>query len=432
LADDDHAVGAWVSRFETEGISAADAANGNRESDGFQTTTAGARGRYGFSPNVQIDGSVRWSKSEANIDGFPAPAYALADTLDTTASEQWSGFARLKLQALGLSHQLSVSASDIDRDTVSSFPSAFQADRQAYRWQADGATLTGALTYAVGAEREETRGSLSDGTSADLGTTSIFGVARYEVPGRVSVTAGLRWDDADDFGSMTTGRLSAAYHLPAGFILSGAYGTGFKAPSISQAVCDFCYSSVPVAVLRPETADSAEVAIGWTSTDGRFGGRATLYRLNVRDQITYFTVPVTFDSYYINIAEARTDGVEVEGQALLGAGIDLTLAWAWTDAINRQTGTRMLRVPEQSGSATLGWTNDRLSGSLTVRAEGDQPDSGGVRKGFVTANLNAAFRLTGTVSLTARFENVTDEHYQQVFGYGEPGRSAYVGVRLRY
>jgi len=71
-----------------------------------------------------------------------------------------------------------------------------------------------------------------------------------------------------------------------------------------------------------------------------------------------------------------------------------------------------------------------------VRAEGEQDDSGGfstvVRKGFVTANLNAAYALTDKVALTARIENLGDEHYQQVFGYGEPGRSAYVGVRLRY
>ena len=121
---------------------------------------------------------------------------------------------------------------------------------------------------------------------------------------------------------------------------------------------------------------------------------------------------------------------------MLGGGFDLTLAYAWTDATDRTTGARLLRVPEHAGSATLGWTGDRLSGALTVRAEGDQDDSGGfstvARDGFVTANLNAAYELTDKVTLTARIENLGDEHYQQVFGYGEPGRSGYVGIRLRY
>ena len=432
VATDAYALGAWVSRFETDGISAADEADGNPEADGFDTTSAGIKGRYAFAPVASVDGSLRWSDSHAELDGFPPPTYALADTPDTQDSEQWSGFGRLRLNALGLEHQFSVSASDIARDTVSSFPSSFEADRRVLRWQADGVALVTALTYAVGLEREDTSGSLSSGLTQELGTTSAFATARLQATDRLSLTGALRHDDTDDFGGETTGRLSAAWRLDAGVILSGAYGTGFKAPSISQAVCDFCFSTQPFPVLRPETAEGFEAAIGWSSGDGRLEGRATLYRLSVEDQITYVFDPSTFDSYYINVAQTRTDGLEVEGRALLPAGFDLTLAYAWTDATDRTTGARLLRVPEQSGSATLGWSADRLSAALTVRAEGDQDDSGGVRKGFVTANLNTAWRVTQAVELTARIENLADEGYQQVLGYGEPGRSAYVGVRLRY
>ena len=430
VANETWAFGGYVSHFDTDGISAADEADGNSETDGFTNTTVGLKGRYAVSPTIKLDGSARWSRSEADLDGYPAPTYALADTDDSQESEQWSGFGRLGLAALGLNHQFSVSASDIRRDSFSDYPSTYEADRQVYRWQADGAAA--ALTYAFGAEREETEGSVSTGAKEDLGTTSVFSTARYVLTPAFSITGGLRFDDTDDFGSKTTGRISAAHDLPGGFILSGAYGTGFKAPSISQAVCDFCFSSVPVPTLKPETADSVEVALGWASANGRLDGRATLYRLNIEDQITYFTDPASFDSYYINIARTRTDGFELEGRALLGAGFDLTLAYAWTDAEDRSTGARLLRVPEHAGSATVAWNGERLSGALTVRAEGDQDDSGGVRESFVTANLNAAYQLTSAVALTARIENLADEDYQQVLGYGEPGRSAYVGVRLRY
>lgn len=428
VANEAYAVSAYVSRFDTDGVSAADEADGNPEADGFRSTTLGAKGRYAFSDKVKVEGAVRWNESHADLDGFPAPDYALADTDDTQDSEQRSGFARLSAVALGLNHQFSVSASDIDRTSYSDgFGSTFTGDRQAYRWQADGKTRD--VNYAFGVERNEASAALSSGLSRDLAITSVFGVAQYEV-GALNLTGGLRYDDTDDFGSETTGRISAAYQLAGGFILSGAYGTGFKAPTVSQAVCDYCYAPLPWAELRPETADSVEAALGWASSDGRFDGRATLYRLNVEDQITYTA------GQYINVAKTRSDGFELEGHALLGAGFDLTLAYAWTDAEDRTTGLRLLRVPEHAGSATLGWTGDRLSGALTVRAEGDQDDSGGfstvAREGFVTANLNAAYALTDKVTLTARIENLADEHYQQVFGYGEPGRSGYVGIRLRY
>lgn len=431
VANETYAFSAYASRFDTDGISAADEADGNTEADGFRSTTLGAKGRYVLSDAVKVDGSVRWNKSKADIDGYnfvPPDSYVFGDTNDTQKSEQWSGFGRVTAKAFGLTHQFSVSASDLDRSSVSGgFGSTFTGDRQAYRWQANGQAQD--IDYAFGIERNEASAALSSGLSRDLSITSVFGVAQYDV-GALNLTGGLRYDDTDDFGSKTTGRVSAAYDLAGGFILSGAYGTGFKSPTVSQAVCDFCFAPRPYPELKPETADSVEIALGWASADGRFDGRATLYRLNVEDQITYSA------GRYINVAKTRSDGFELEGRALLGGGFDLTLAYAWTDATDRTTGARLLRVPEHAGSATLGWTGDRLSGALTVRAEGDQDDSGGfstvARDGFVTANLNAAYELTDKVTLTARIENLGDEHYQQVFGYGEPGRSGYVGIRLRY
>ncbi|WP_332677353.1 TonB-dependent receptor plug domain-containing protein, partial [Brevundimonas sp.] len=196
--------GAWVSHFDTDGISAADEADGNTEADGFTTTTIGAKGRYAFTPVASVDGSVRWTDSDADLDGYPAPAYALADTLDTQSSEAWSGFGRLRVNALGLAHQFSVSASDIARETVSSFPSAFEADRQVFRWQADGSAA--GADFVLGAEREDTEGSLSTGLTQELGTTSAFATARIEPTERLSLTGAVRFDDTDDFGSKTTGR----------------------------------------------------------------------------------------------------------------------------------------------------------------------------------------------------------------------------------
>lgn len=430
VSTDRYGFGAWVSHFDTAGISAADETDGNPEADGFTSTLAGARGRYAFTPDVAVDGALRWADSDADLDGFPAPAYVLTDTPDSQSSRQWSGFGRLRLKAPGLEHQFSLSASDITRKTVSAFPSAFEAQRLGVRWQADGAVS--GVGFVIGAEREETEGSLSTGLTGQLGTTSAFATARIEPTDRLSLTGALRFDDSDDFGSKVTGRVSGALDAGAGFILSAAWGTGFKTPSISQAVCDFCFSAQPFPALRPETAEGHEAAIGWASADGRIEGRATIYRLGVDDQITYVFDPATFDSVYVNVARTAADGVELEGRARLGRGFDLGLAWAWTDARNETTGARLLRVPERAGSATLGWTGARLSGALTVRGEGDQDDAGGVREAFITANLNGSWALTEAATLTVRLENLTEEHYQQVFGYGEPDRSGHVGIRLRY
>ncbi|MEY4554965.1 MAG: hypothetical protein RL093_84 [Pseudomonadota bacterium] len=425
VADGRYALGAFVSRFESEGISAA--ASGT-EADGLETTAWGLNGRYALNSRVEFDGRFRHADRFAEIDDFGP-----VDSLDTADTTDRSGYARVRIgDVFGLDHQITAAGSDIERVTVSAFPSTYEGEHRLWRWQADSRGSE-AVAYAFGIEREETEAFLN-GYSAGLGVDSAFGTLRWDASERLTLNVGLRHDSTDDFGGETTGRVSAAYRLDGGFILSGAYGTGFKTPSVSQAVCDFCFvlPGTVVAPLVPEYAKGGEVALGWRSADGRFDGRATLYRLEVEDQIDGFFDFGSFEFYYVNIAQTRTDGVELEGRAVLGGGFDLSASYAWTDAVNETTAAAILRVPEHAGSATLGWSGERLSAALTLRAEGDMPDSGGTRDGFVTANLNAAWNLNTHVTLTARVENLADETYQQLRGYGEPGRSGYVGIRLRY
>lgn len=425
VAEDAYALGAFISRFESEGVSAA---AGGAEADGFDSTAWGLNGRYAFSGRVEIDGRLRHADRFAEIDGFGP-----VDTLDTADTTDRSGFVRMRiLDGLGLDHSITAAASDIVRITDSAFPSTYEGEHRLWRWQSDSRGA-GPVAYAVGLEREETRAFLN-GYSAELGVDSVFGALRWAASERLTLNLGLRHDSTDDFGGETTGRVSAAWRLDGGFTLSGAWGTGFKAPSVSQAVCDFCFvlPGTATAPLVPEYARGGEIALGWRSADSRFDGRVTLYRLEVEDQIDGFFDVGTFEFYYINIDRTRTDGVELEGRAILGGGLDLSASYAWTDALDEGAGTAILRVPDHAGSATLAWTGERLSAALTIRAEGDMPDSGGVRDGFVTANLNAAYDLNEAVTLTARIENLADETYQQLRGYGEAGRSAYVGIRLRY
>lgn len=430
VSTDRFAYGLSVSRFESDGFSAADEADGATEDDGLETTTVSARGRVELTDRIGVDARYRHTDAFANLDGFGP-----VDAFDTTDTVNQSGLVRLRVaDVLGLDHQFTVAASDIERETDSDFPSVYTGEHRLYRWQADSRDQAARLAYSFGYEHEEAKADLNGSVAAETGVDSVFGVARFAATDRLSLTAGLRHDETDDFGGETTGRISAAYDLGAGLTLSGAYGTGFKTPSVSQAVCDFCFvlPGTTVAPLVPETAKGGEIALGWRSADGRFDGRLTAYRLEVEDQIEGFFDNDTFEFYYVNLIQTRTDGVEVEGRAVLGAGFELTGAYAWTDAENTETRTPILRVAEHSGSATLAWAGGRLSGALTVRAEGDMPDSSGERDGFVVANLNGAWAVDDRITLTARIDNLFDEHYQQLLGYGEAGLSGYAGIRLRY
>lgn len=432
VAGDRGAFGLTLSSFRTDGISKADVADSNPEADPFEAYSAGLNGRLALGV-VTLEGRVRYQDAHAHIDGYPAPAYLLADTAEVSDTETGSGFLRASASMFGFDQSLTWMGSTIDRAIVGgAFPSRYTGERTAWRWQAENAQLTNRLGLVVGLEREDTQGDLSTGDAEELGATSAFAAARFDATDRLTASLSARIDDPDEYEPEATFRAGLAYDLGGGFTLTGSWGQGFKTPTISQTLCDFCFSLSPYPELRPERAEGYDLGLAWRSADDRIGIRATAFRLEIEDEISFFFDVLTFDSYYINIAETESTGVEIQGDWRITGAFGVTGSYAYTDAQNGQTGARLLRVPEHSGSVTLDWSDGDWRGALTVRGESDQDDAGGVRDGFVIGRFVGGYQLTDTVELTLRVENLTDERYQEVLGYGETGRAAYAGVRLRY
>ncbi len=408
------ALSANVTAFRADGFSKADTGT---EDDGLKTVTGNLSGRWTLSPAVRLDGRLRYSRSRIEIDGFVPPTFRLGDTAAVARSRAWQGLARASVDALGLTHEVSLNAYDLHRES----PAVFDADRTLLRW-----TVARGRTFVAGIEHQESSAELSSGKSLDLSNTALFAVGRAEF-GPLTLTGSVRHDDPETFAGRTTGRLAAAMDLGGGFTLTGAAGTGFKTPTISHAVCDFCFR--PAVPLRPERAEGQDLRLGWEG-DG-VSAAVTGYRLLVRDQISYVA------GRYINIAKASSSGLEAELSATLTDTVSIRLAYAWLDAVDRAAGRSLLRTPDHSGSAALFWRAGRWSGALTARGESSQSDTARdgfsltTRKGFVTADASAGYDLTSQLSLTLRLENLGDRRYAETFGYREPGRSIYFGVRWK-
>ncbi len=428
VADDRRALGLTASAYSSDGISKA--ANGT-ETDGFTSWTVGGNARLTLSDRIRLDARLRYNEAEADIDGYDA-FFAFGDTPDRSKSRSWTGFGRVTADHLvGLDQVFSVSLYDLTRDNISAFASSYDARRTTWRWTAGRGGAGDAFAFLLGVERDDTEASISTGATSNLGATSAFGVVRASPVQRLTLTASLRHDAPDDYDAKTTARLAGVVDLDHGFLLSASVGQGFKTPTISQTVCDFCFPAGPSTGLRPETAEGWDAALSWRSDDDRFYARLTGYRLEIEDQINYGV------GRYVNIDRTRTTGVEAELEAELTDRLSLKASYAFTDAVDESTGAELIRAPEHAGSLTLLWTGNRLKTALTVRAEGEQADSDpstfspARRDGFVVANLAGSWALTDTIDVTARVVNLTDEAYQQSLGYSEAGRGLFIGFRLR-
>lgn len=429
------ALGLSAAAISSGGVSRADARDGNPERDGYDGRTLGLSGRLTLVPGLTLEARARLNRAEAELDGWSAaPPYAFGDTDEVSDTETRTGFVRARLDDLGgFVHALTVAGSDIDREIRGgAYPSRYVGTRRLARWQADGTRLEGRLGLAFGLEHEIAEGDLSTGRRARQRAGSAFAVARWDATDRLTLIGSLRHDAPDRFDGETTARLSAAWDLGGGWRLTGAWGQGFKVPTLSQALCDFCVSAEPFPALRPERAEGADVALGWRAADGRAEVRATAWRLEVEDQIVFDVDPVSFESVYRNLERTRARGLELEARADLPGGFDVTAGWSWTDAEDAVTGQRLLRTPEHAGSVAVGWRRRPARLRVGARHEGGQLDSPGPLSAYTVINAFGSWDLTPTTAVTLRLENLADVRYQQLHGYGEPGRSAFLGLRLRY
>jgi vitamin B12 transporter len=425
VSEDRYAVSATVAGLQTDGFSKADTGT---EKDPYRTLTANLSGRLKLTDAVSLEARGRYTWSRIAIDGFPPPNFTLGDTTDVDFIRAWQGDVRALVDAFGWKHTLSLSDYHFWLGEHSDFPASNHAERRVWRWTAEKGGPADPWALVLGAERASTTADLSGRGGADLSTTSAFAVGRVTPWRPLTFTGSLRYDDPDRFTARTTGRLAAAFEVGGGFTLTASAGQGFKVPSISEVICDFCFA--PPVPLRPERAEGYDLRAGWVSGDGRITAALTGYRLQVRDQIAYVALR------YINIARTRSTGLEAETDARLTETLRLKLSYAETDAIDATTGRDLLRVPRQSGAASLFWTEHRWGAAFTVRAESSQADvdrDGFTqlrRPGFAVADVSGSYRLSDQITLTARVENLTDKRYEESFGFNEASRAVFVGVRV--
>ena len=430
FANDREALGADVGWYGSDGISKADARDGNTERDGMESITGQLNGRYRATDWLTLDAKARINWAHVDLDGFGGPT-GVIDGPDSQHGWMATGFVRARIAGpWGVNQELRVDGMKLDRVDDGffggiDFPFEAKGRRLDWRWSAEKTGL-GPNSVMVGVERQDDHEAAGDG-GRSAHNWAGFAIWRFAPEGPLSTTLSVRRDDPSAYAGVTTVRASGVLKLGGGFSLNGAFGQGFKAPSIFETTypCFECTPPGPAQGLKPEHAQGFDGGLVWTSPGGRVTARLTGYDLTIRNEINY-----ALPQGYVNIDRARTTGAEAELDAVLGWGFHAKASYAYAHARD-ETGATLLRVPANSGSVELDWTHGGAEAALVVRSQSAAQDVSGVIRAFTVANLSGAWRLNDHVQLTARMENIANAHYQEAFGFGEPGFGLFVGVRLR-
>ncbi|NJM49879.1 MAG: TonB-dependent receptor [Sphingomonadales bacterium] len=430
--------------FSEDGISAF---KDGGEADGYRQYAANGKIGLDLPGDVKIDLRGYYAHSRTELDGFPPPFFSFADTGDFSTAQEIFGYAGVKFPLFGwvLKNRLALTVSDINRDNYSAagqaepdFLARGRTERAEYVGDAD---LGQGLRSVFGLDHERSR--FNDGfTFAKTHVSSGFAQIIWDMAPRLTLTGGARFDQHRDYGSQMTFSANAAWRASAGTIFRLSYGEGFKAPTLFQ-----LNGSFGNARLKPEQSRSYEISAEQDLIGGRLKFGVAGFLRDSRDQIDFIScfgeaTGICTDrpfGTYDNIDRSRSQGLEFSFIVNPAENFTFDANYSLIDSKDRNSGLALLRRPKHDANINAVWRPEkRFSLGASLQMTGDSFDTDFQTftrtrlDGYVLLGFRASFDLTRDISLYGRIDNLGDENYETVSGYGNYRRTGHIGIRANF
>jgi vitamin B12 transporter len=426
-----------VADFQTDGFNAQTADSVLRDDDGTENTTLHAK--IGWNPTENL--RLQWVARDIDATTLSDSCFSLItsttihDCINTTEQTTYRVSAAHSMNEF--SNVVAYSKADIARDNFSAGVNEFATRGSLDRFEYTGSyRLSDSLTlvYGLDFQGEEVLGDARltrDQAGYYLEYQGTFGE-------RFFLSAGARYDDNDDFGAHTSGRLSGAYvqELSSGDSLKyrASAGTGFRSPSlyeIAYNVGPFAFPPASGVTLAEESSAGYDVGIEFDRAGG-LHVEFTYFDQTIEDEI-FFDL-AGFSGYLQSSGTGTSTGFEVAVEVPLGSRWEIL--GNWTNNQTRDTAqVQRLRRPKYLSNVGVLYAspNDRLRLMLNYRLSRDAIDIGNVGlDDYAVLDASMIYSVSDKLELHARIENAGDQQYQELIGYNTAGRGAYAGVRLRF
>ncbi len=247
--------------------------------------------------------------------------------------------------------------------------------------------------------------------------------------------AGGRLDNFNQFGDVWTYRFAGSYKIDkTNTTLHSSVATGFSPPSSQDKIFGNNFG------LQPEKD------FGWD-----IGFEQRLWENRVTVGATYFhndlSNVIGFNGQFqtLNLGAAETQGLETELRVQPIADLIVTASYTYLDAektssadISQPQGARLPRRPRNevylSGSY-FWWKKLRTTITAKFVNAREEINFGGPNfdiEDYSFVNFAAEYEINSHMSIFGRIDNLTNEHYAEVFGFPNLGQAMYAGMRLRF
>jgi len=410
-----------------------------KDDDGYDNTTLHGKFGWNVSEALRLQVVARDVDAEVEFDncGFPTSHNCTSDYKQTS----WRVSADYRSEHFD--HSLAYSNTDITRDSFAnglpSFSTNGDIDRLEYIANTD---FFSGFTLVYGADFEQEDIVTGGGSSLERDQQGYFLEFQMSPVDALFVTAGLRYDDNDDFGEHVSYRFTGAYlqDLGGGNSLKyhGSYGTGFRAPSLSELAYNngpFAFGPAAGLALDEETSKGFDLGLSYYAASGLELG-AVYFNQRIEDEI-FFDL-VNFFGYLQARGDSKSTGVE------LFFDYPFTEQWrVFGNATYNDTETpddlQRVRRPEKIANLASQFTSAdqrfTLLANLRYSAASEDELFGVGRlnlENYIVLDISTSYQLTDQAELYGRLENAGNVKYEGVTGFNTSGAAAYAGVRFTF
>jgi vitamin B12 transporter len=247
--------------------------------------------------------------------------------------------------------------------------------------------------------------------------------------------AGGRFDHFNQFGDVWTYRFASSYKIDkTNTTLHSSVATGYSPPSSQDKIFGMNFG------LQPEKDLGWDVGVEQRLWDNRLTIGATYFHNDLSNVIGFNGLFQT-----LNLGAAETQGLETELRAQPIANLVFAASYTYLEAektsaadINQLPGARLPRRPrnEVYVSASYLWCKKlRTTVAAKFVNAREELNFGGPNfdiEDYSFVNFAADYEINSHLSIFGRIDNLTGEHYAEVFGFPALGTAAYGGVKVRF
>lgn len=277
-------------------------------------------------------------------------------------------------------------------------------------------------------------------TTAKTSNKAGYVELQSEFAKRFFLVSNVRYDDNQSFGPHTTWRLAPAFIVPGtNTKLKGSYGTGFKAPTLTQLyVNNPSFNAVANPNLRPETSKGYDFGFEQPLFHDRVNFGVTYFHNDIKNLINNVFNLSSFSFTYVNVGAATTYGTETF--ASIAVTDQLKLRADYTTIVTRDetTGLGLRNRPGHKESLSAIWSpNQQFTLSTTLLYVGRAVEfnrDGTIPRvdsdAYTLVNIAGNYKVDDRVTVFGRIDNLLNRHYESPVGFDQQGFGAYGGIRV--